>query len=81
MTFAMFDESGDGALDEEELEKLLITFGQNPSKEKVSLTVLVESASQKVCGVHVYVDRGDRNVYFRSGCLVRSARGRGLKRG
>lgn len=35
MTFGLFDESGDGALDEEELEKLLRTFGQEPTKEKV----------------------------------------------
>ena len=36
VTFAMFDESGDGALDEEELEGLLRTFGQEPTKEKVA---------------------------------------------
>ncbi len=35
VTFAMFDESGDGALDEEELGALLRTFGQEPTKEKV----------------------------------------------
>lgn len=35
VTFAMFDESGDGALDEEELGGLLRTFGQEPTKEKV----------------------------------------------
>lgn len=35
MTFGMMDESGDGVLDEEELEKLLIMFGQKPTKEKV----------------------------------------------
>lgn len=35
MTFGMFDESGDGALDEEELASLLRTFGQETSKEKV----------------------------------------------
>lgn len=39
MTFGMFDESGDGALDEEELEKLLRTFGQEPTKEKVYETI------------------------------------------
>lgn len=38
VTFAMFDESGDGALDEEELEGLLRTFGQEPTKEKVAKT-------------------------------------------
>ncbi|CAN0092307.1 unnamed protein product, partial [Laminaria digitata] len=35
MTFGMFDESGDGALDEEELGSLLKTFGQEPTKEKI----------------------------------------------
>lgn len=35
MTFGIFDESGDGRLDEEELEKLLRTFGQEPTKENV----------------------------------------------
>lgn len=35
MTFGLFDESGDGALDEEELGDLLRTFGQEPTKEKV----------------------------------------------
>lgn len=35
MTFGMFDESGDGALDEEELGSLLRTFGQEPTEEKV----------------------------------------------
>lgn len=39
-TFGMFDESGEGALDEEELEKLLGTFGQNPSKEKVRTSLV-----------------------------------------
>lgn len=35
VTFALFDESGDGALDEEELGALLRTFGQEPTKDKV----------------------------------------------
>lgn len=35
VTFAMFDKSGDGALDEEELGALLRTFGQEPTQEKV----------------------------------------------
>lgn len=39
LTFGMFDESGDGALDEEELGSLLRTFGQHPTKEKVSVCV------------------------------------------
>lgn len=39
MTFGLFDESGDGALDEEELEGILRTFGQEPTKEKVFILV------------------------------------------
>ncbi|CAN0382817.1 unnamed protein product, partial [Ectocarpus sp. 8 AP-2014] len=35
VTFGLFDESGDGALDEEELGALLRTFGQEPTKDKV----------------------------------------------
>ena len=35
MAFGLFDESGDGVLDEEELEKVLREFGQEPTKEKV----------------------------------------------
>lgn len=38
--FGMFDESGDGALDEEELDKLLRTFGQEPSKEKARVSLI-----------------------------------------
>lgn len=46
----MFDESGDGALDVDELEKLLRTFGQNPTKEKVGEALLIEA---------VYANLGD----------------------
>ncbi|CAM9392948.1 unnamed protein product [Ascophyllum nodosum] len=35
MAFGLFDESGDGVLDEEELEKVLREFGQEPTKDKI----------------------------------------------
>lgn len=41
VTFAMFDESGDGALDEDELGQLLGAFGQESTKEKVGEPGLV----------------------------------------
>ncbi|CAM9879132.1 unnamed protein product, partial [Scytosiphon promiscuus] len=40
VTFGLFDESGDGALDEEELGDLLRTFGQEPTKEKIHKEML-----------------------------------------
>ncbi|CAB1099448.1 unnamed protein product [Ectocarpus sp. CCAP 1310/34] len=40
VTFARFDESGDGALDEEELGALLRTFGQEPTKDKIHKEML-----------------------------------------
>ena len=55
MTFAMFDESGDGVLDEEELESLLRTFGQEPTKEKVC-----------VCTAHrLFPQRAEFYFFFR----------------
>ncbi|CAN0237260.1 unnamed protein product [Ectocarpus sp. 8 AP-2014] len=40
VTFGLFDESGDGALDEEELGALLRTFGQEPTKDKIHKEML-----------------------------------------
>ncbi|CAM9467596.1 unnamed protein product [Ectocarpus sp. 12 AP-2014] len=40
VTFALFDESGDGALDEDELGALLRMFGQEPTKDKIHKEML-----------------------------------------
>lgn len=53
VTFAMFDESGDGALDEEELGGLLRTFGQEPTKEKVAQTQRTYPRESFACVAHV----------------------------
>lgn len=56
----MFDESGDGTLDEDELEKLLRKFGQEPTKEKATCLPAKNTKLEKL-------SKNDEGGRFRTG--------------